>query len=328
MRKGMPLMIAAVLLAAALSAAADEGVLLRYKWQAGQQIQYDLSIHAHGSIGTAQGPANPAFHEIDMRTGMPLFLKVEELGDDGTATVRVLLGLMTVDMTIDGQGPMHTELDPVEGKVRAPNGQEVPLPPQMVQVLREGIALQIDPRGQVKKVLGAEKFTQVLSGFAGRMGNQFQQLTMSFTPLLPEGAAKPGAEWKVKLPMPIGPGAQDAIELDVQMAYKGIEERGGVRCHKLTMVASAEGVNHSSKPPEGKQGLAVELTDYSVHSEFTYWLSAEDCSLVAAEGTVRQDGTVHATGQVTIGQTQQPVDTTMVFDGFVQEIAVERVEGE
>lgn len=195
----------ALLIVLAASAQQDaDRVLLRYQWNAGDEITWQVTSETTGTVlvrDRTKDPVEEQTQDIWTSTSVPLTLAVESVDADGNGTVSYRMGVMEMDMTMQGQ-QMYMRIDPEAGTMTV-NGEEQPLPGPMMGAMLQDMTMVISPRGEMLEVQLPEgaPFGGMFPGFdmtqMMRMGQQWQA-TFHEQPI-------PVAySWGSSMPMPFG----------------------------------------------------------------------------------------------------------------------------
>lgn len=213
-------MVAAALLMLGLSvsmAAAQNGLLLRYKYTAGAVDAYVLKGTLAGAMSApGQGTPMPLNGTVDGG----YTIKTTSVSDQGVAAQETTLGRMQVSMDLMGLSTLII-IENGQASVTV-NGQPMELPKDLPGMSAFGapIKTKVDARGRVLKV--------DLSAL-GDLGSGFDpSVIQEINILFPEAAVSPGQTWSnlIKLPLKI---KDQALELRISYTYTlvGIEQYQG-----------------------------------------------------------------------------------------------------
>lgn len=249
---------------------AQEAVELRYKWQPEQVLRYQLT--GGGSMNTSllgapNMPAGPIPMEMEM--SMDWHAKVQEVADDGSASVAQTFDRMTMNSTIMN---MKTEMSLAEGKVSMTrNGQPAAIPAQQqssMELLTKPMVMRIAPTGKVLEYKGEmmKALQAMMPGMelGQMMGGGIQGPGMIF----PDYAVGPGDTWtqtvKTKMPVLGGMGMSGNFEISATTKYTmmEVETKNGCR------IASVKSLTQFEVPagpltlvPNAKQpGFKITMT--------------------------------------------------------------------
>jgi len=130
---------------------AGDRVLLRYKWNVGEEVSWAISTEGGGdqvnSDLTKEPPTEDAMNlALDMK--MPMHQTVEAVDEEGNGSLAYQMGVMEVDVQAGAQPAQHVVIDPAAQKMIV-GGEERPLMPPMLGFLGEPIRMVVSPRGEV-----------------------------------------------------------------------------------------------------------------------------------------------------------------------------------
>lgn len=130
---------------------AADRVLLRYKWNVGEEVTWAISAEGAGeqvnSDLTKEPPTEDAINlALDMK--MPMHQTVEAVNEEGNGSLAYQMGVMEVDVQAGAQPAQHVVIDPAAQKMIV-GGEEMPLPAPMLAFLGEPIRMVVSPRGEV-----------------------------------------------------------------------------------------------------------------------------------------------------------------------------------
>lgn len=323
----------AVMVVGAVLAQQDEAVLLRYKWEAGQRLAWDLTARTTGKVGIVGGEGTGQTLDIATVFSTSLFSDVLEVMDDGSARVRASFGTMSVDTELPNGQTLTVHIDPATGKVTvaAPQGaqqvqQQIPGP--MAKILSEGFVMLVTDRGVIRKVEGMDELMATMARIAGPRASTSNLTDMInwIEPRLPEDTVKPGDHWTRDFPPIFGikAGAAPKANMAIKHTYVGPSTVEGVKCAKVTAEMEASGIDFTVPAEATYTGLSVELKNLSIQMFFTYNLSLDDGHLVSGTGQIRETGTVRTFGTLKVGDEERPYDQTVHLDGVTIKIDVSR----
>jgi hypothetical protein len=214
---GAAAMIWLVLAAAAAAQGPDEAVLLRYRFQPGQEFRYRMTLTGDmgmtmGGVGLPPGAVPPKI-PVTMKSTYEMVQKVKSVSPEGVATVSI--GFDKLDTAMAFMGMNVTSRVGSGGKVETlMNGQPMPTPGGADVVLPNPLAeVTIDPTGKVtganpdslkalNQLAGGQNLTGMFGGNMPGMGGL----------ILPSQPVKPGDTWESKsamqmpVPLPAVPG--------------------------------------------------------------------------------------------------------------------------
>ena len=155
------------------AAPAAGSVTLRYKFRTGQVLSYRLSLDTDGTVTNPSGTGIPIKQHMDMS----LHQTVKSVSPtDGSATMLTQVDALTMTL----------------------NGQNIQLPAQVQQQMRQAITTTMTPTG---KVIGFKTPT----GATGMVpGLSFNPMDMQNLRALPDGPIAAGGTWNSKFEAPSG----------------------------------------------------------------------------------------------------------------------------
>lgn len=180
----------------------EGAVELRWKFRAGQELRYEVAQQTTTQIrGMSQ----------DQTTTTTYLWKVENLAEDGTATVR----MKYESLRVKASGLQEFEYDSRKDK-EPPANQSVQIQSKLVG---QSFTLKMTPAGRVKEVKGFDKILdrmledqpeeqrELARGMLEQMftGKTMESMFQQMTPALPEKKVSVGDTWKsgftFRLPM-------------------------------------------------------------------------------------------------------------------------------
>ncbi|GEM_PF-4034967 len=181
-------LVALTVLVAACGAWAqdDERVLLRYQWNAGEDIVWDVTAEATGTVITRdlkKDPVEETTVPVWTRVMMPITLSVESVDGEGNGTIAYKLGQMQMDVQAEGR-QMYMVFDPETGKMTA-DGEEVPLPEGMDAMMGTSFRMVMSPRGQLLEMELPEAMEAFMAG-AGANMMQWMRMSQQWSATFPE----------------------------------------------------------------------------------------------------------------------------------------------
>ncbi|MCD6350961.1 MAG: hypothetical protein J7M26_02480 [Armatimonadetes bacterium] len=331
--------IAMVVTTAGLALAQDDqAVLLRYKWEKGEHLDWDMTMHVTGRFGIVEGPQAGTSLDLDNTMAMTIFADVVEVLDDGSAWVKMTLGEMNIESTLPNGQTVNIALDLASGKVRilAPGGNqpvEQDLPKEVSEIFGQGFTMRITDRGEVKELKGAEKLKAMLERMGGPQASAIDiTQTMNWIePYLPEKPVKPGDTWEQEKPnifgMPGAAGAQGNKPFIIRFKHAGYSVVDGVRCVKIETTFEASGVDMSVATAQtAATGLHQQLKGMSMRMSMVNLFSLEDHHVQSVKGTIHESGTVHQEGTIEINGREVQLNQTFQLDDVTVEIEAQRAK--
>jgi len=191
-----------VALGAATAAAAQEGVVLAFKFTPGEVQEYDVSFSGSGGLRAPDGEVAA----MGMQGSCRLKVTVVEVRPDGSARLALLVPRAESRMTI---GEESGRFSYANGQVRwYANGREqAPPDADIGQVPMLGVPLEFiaSPRGQILDVIipNIQDLAEMQQMVPGLGAPQLKNLG---EPLFPEGPVQVGETWRRSVTMmPLGP---------------------------------------------------------------------------------------------------------------------------
>lgn len=255
-----------------------ERVLLRYRWNTGDEITWQVGSETTGSVtmrDLTKDPVEEQTQEIWTATSLPLTLTVQSVDADGNGAISYRMGPIEMDMTMQGQ-QTYMRIDPEAG-VMTVNGEEQPLPEPMMSAMRQSITMVISPRGEMLDVQFPEG--SPMTAMPGFDMTQWMRMGQQWQATLPEQPVPVGYRWGSSMPMPFGAGtgaaaaaegeaaanaeAAEAPAATVIFTLAGWETVGEAQCVRIDMVGAMDleelplpmgpGMGMGAGTPEGMQ---------------------------------------------------------------------------
>ncbi len=323
-----------LLVPAALAVAQDdEPILLRYKWETGQRLDWEMTGRVTGRIAMVEGPQAGQTLDINSTFSMGLFTDVLEVAADGSARTRMTFGSMNIQTTLPNGQLLSMDMDLAAGKVRVvpqQGGQviEQDLPEALTKLFGAGFVTRVTNRGEIVEVEGAQELQAMLAKMAGPQANAFNitEAMNWIEPLLPEGPVKTGDTWVQEKPALLGldGAATAAAPFVIQYRHDGYTMLEGVRCVKINSSIEASGIEFSTTAAPGALGLSQDVKGMSIRANMLNCLSLDDGHLVSLQGQVEQTGTMHQEGTLTVGDQNVDVNQTIAFDALTVHLQASR----
>lgn len=221
----------------------EERVLLRYQWNAGEEIVWDVVTETSGTMvmrDLTKDPVEETMLPIWSRVMMPMTLTVESVDDDGNGTVVYELGTMQMDVQAEGR-QVYMEFDPATGAMTM-DGQQMPVPGGMQAGMAGPYRMVISPRGEVLDIELPEGLAMM--GLAGGADmTQWMKMSQQWSATFPEEPVYADYVWSTQFDAPLGTPAEEVAEGDAgdepagdgAMVYcmTGTRLVGGVDCVTL-----------------------------------------------------------------------------------------------
>jgi len=232
--------VAVLLLCGSVAQATGQGnkwVRLRYRFKAGQRLEYAINMTMSGDIGVSGAGAQESM-PMNMKMKTNLRMDVSDVDREGTATVKMTYDEINMDMQTMGESMnmrmnasglkvysggmlLYDSATETGGEDQFPMGQMfgiggMPGGMQLTDLFGKGITAKITKLGQTT-MPGMQQMLP--EGFMGVGG--FEQMA------LPEKLMRPGDKWNTDLDI----GGIMAVR--AQNALQEIEEYQGKRCAKI-----------------------------------------------------------------------------------------------
>ena len=211
-------------------------VLLRYKWNVGEEVTWTISAEGGGEQVNSDLTKEPPTEEginlaLDMT--MPMHQTVEAVDEQGNGSLAYQMGVMEVDVQAGAQPPQHVVIDPAAQKMIV-GGEEMPLMPPMLAFLGEPMRRVVSPRGEV---LSTQLPIDLELFFGTSQFSPLQALqTMPAAQMvLPEEPIGIGYTWAKTTEVRLGP-ASEQPEADDEQAEPGPPEQAEAPGLTLTML--------------------------------------------------------------------------------------------
>lgn len=302
-KKGASVVVVTLLLCSL--AIAQNAQPLRYNWQAGQTLTWQVLIEGNGNTTISMGGQSmPSPQSLKLQAIM--VAQVLEVSPDKQAKVNVRLGPLEYSLQMGQAPPMSGKVDPDAGtgQLNAVQMTQFGMQPQTVQVpaevltaLKTGFLAIVDDRGEPKGQEGIERFMQAvatLQGGAAIMG-PIQALLIT----LPAEPLAPGQQWQVQTPA-----VQGLPPQTIQFRYAGVENFANVPCHKIESILQLTLQNMPM--PQMMPGLSGTVTTATSKIQNTHWLSAQDSHVLAFQSLASEESQAKMTMQMATPQGAAP----------------------
>jgi hypothetical protein len=249
----VPWAISVVLACLLAARVAPAQKVLRWKFQAGQQLNYQLEQRMKQELTP---PNSPAMQFSTVQT-MTMKWEVKSIQEDGTAIVEQTVDRFRTKME-SPQGIM-LEYDSASGK--EPEGLGKMLLPMLQALLNRPILLTYTPRGEIKEMKLPNGFMEKINQLAG--GGQFGQLfsedwmkQLSNMSVLAEGPVEPGQTWQNEATMSNPVVGQ--MKVITKSRYEGTVERDG---RSLDRISTTIQFVPENKEQPGIVGIREQTSD-------------------------------------------------------------------
>jgi hypothetical protein len=331
-------LIAAALVvgACAVWAQQPEEYLLRYKWNQGDQITWNVTSETTGTVivrDLTKDPVKTTEAPIWSRMMMPMTLTVEEVDAEGDATIVYEIGTMQMDIEAEGE-TTYICIDPEAGTMTV-DGEEQALPPGASSGMSGPYRMVITPRGDVKEMELPEGLSAMMGGTSGFDLDQWMKMSQGWAVAFPEEPVGVGHVWGAAMepPLPLqGNGDTDAAPPgDVAVLYRllgarGLGDRQVVQIEMLgaldfeTFPLPAMAMMGSGGPGSG---LEISMGPMHISISGTINFDPEAGELVASDAGVIMDMVQHTQGTVETPEGPQEVDLETIVRDMTVDSTVE-----
>lgn len=313
----------------------DGKVLLRYKWNAGEEVCFQVAVEAEGEMVmtdmTKEPPEENGMY-ISQTVNMPLYTTIEAVDEEGNGTVAYQMGIMEMDMTAGDQPTQHIVIDPV-AKTMTVNGEPAPLPDTALGYFGGSFRMVMSPLGEVLSFETPEAQGD-LPDMMGLSATQFARMARTSQMQLPAEPIREGYSWAQTVDLSTPRGAQEGEETEEEaqaapmtmtMVYTlvGFETVGEVQCAKIEIVGAMD-MTMTVSPPAEDADLTVQMAPmhFSMHG-FTYFDPEAGC-VVRAEGDQIMELHQETQGQVKAGGETHDINMIMTTEDFRTNTVVTR----
>ncbi len=291
----------ALCLASSAFAQGGDRILLRYQWNAGDEITWQVVSETTGTVtmrDLTQDPVAENTMEMWTRATMPMTLVVESVDADGNGTISYRLGVIDMD-TVQGGQQQYIQIDPDAGTMTV-NGEEQELPGQMMPGMLGDMKLVISPLGEMLDVQMPEGTD--MSGFFGGMDMaQLMRLSQQSQMTFPEQPVSVGYSWGTSVAAPFGAEVSDMFDTTVVATLAGLETVDGVQCARIDMVGAMDiaelpmGLGMAGRGPL-PEGLEMVMGPMHISIQGSFLFDPAAGKLVSAQATVLMDMDQHISG--------------------------------
>jgi hypothetical protein len=262
-------------LAVALTAAplAAQEATLRYRWTAGEEVRYRISLETNSIVSGMPGMGDMT---VDQTLAQVIKIAVADVAADGTATLRQTFESVKMDMN----GPMGRIAYDTASPPTAPNPMTEPLKQVLGAMVGQTITVVQAPDGTVRKVEGASAIVARITsgmpqdpaaaaltqGLKSMLSDDAMRATLeqSFSKL-PAGPVKSGDTWNGEIS--IGNDMIGKINGAVTFTLKALE---GPADAALARIAVSMVMKQVTAPPAGPNDMKVQLGDSRGQGEMTF----------------------------------------------------------
>ncbi len=311
--------LATLVASAAFAQQPLERVLLRYGWEAGDELVWDMESEVTGEVTIedhAQDPPSEQYMTMWVQAISPVVIAVESLDAEGNATIAYSIGRIAIDMAMGGE-QQYIVMDPESGTMTV-DGEEVPMPPQSAMpgfaapmtmvVSNRGEVLEFDPGT-------AEGVATTFGGVPGMDLSTWMQEMRQSQMVLPEEPVPVGYVWAGTLRLPFGEGT-NAMEATMVYTLSAMERVEGVECARIDLAGAVDfdemmpGALMGALSAGGEQP-EIETVMGPGHMSIsgTTWFDPARGQPVRSEVDVLMDLAQRIHGTVTTPEGEQQVDT-------------------
>ena len=328
MTKRIVTAMAVLLISATVSPAQDlDGkVLLRYKWNAGEEVSFQVAIEAEGEMFmtdmTKEPPEETGMY-LSQTISMPLYVTIEAVDEEGNGTVAYQMGIMEMDMTANDQPAQHIVIDPV-AKTMTVNGEPAPVPATVLGYFGAVFRMVMSPLGEVLS-FEAPDTERDLSDMMGLSATQFAQMARTSQMQVPEDPIREGYSWAQTVDLSTPRTPQEGEEADpaeptpmtMTMVYTlvGFETVGEVECAKIEIVGAMD-MAMTIAPPAEAADLTVHMGPTHVSMRGFAYFDLEAGCVVSTEIDQIMKLHQHTQGQVKAGGETHDINMIMTQEDF------------
>jgi len=325
---------AVVLTGLAWSQDLGERVLLRYKWNAGEQVTWRVTTEGGGDMLVQDLTKHPPQEQrINIFTVayMPMYQTVEAVDEQRNGTVSYQMGPMEIDVQAAGQ-QQHMVMDPAANTMTV-NGQQVPLPETMHAFLGQPMRMVMSPLGELIDYQVPFPFQQFFDMSQFSPG-QFMQMSGNSQMQFPVEPVGVGYTWaqssEIKLPTPaqqenVQQQPLEPLPITMTMVYTlaGFEMVEGAHCANIEMVGAMDMTEAMTmKPPAPGADMTVQVGPSHYSMRGVTYFDYEAGSVVRAEVTMGMNMQQETRGQVTHAGETHNIHTQMCFENFEFKVAI------
>jgi len=314
----------------------DGKVLLRYKWNAGEEVTLKVANVSEGDMLTTDMTKEPP-EETDMYiktvNSMPLYQTIEAVDEEGNGTIAYQMGIMEMDITAGDKPPQHIIMDPV-AKTMTVNGEPTPMPKTGLGYFGGSFRMVMTPLGEVLSFEAPEAEGNP-SDIMGLSPRQFAQMARASQMQFPAEPIREGYSWAQTVDLSAPQAAQEggdaeaeaaeAAPMTMTMVYTlvGFETVGEVECAKIEIVGAMD-MTMTVSPPMENADLTVQMgpAHFSM-SGFTYFDPEAGC-VVKTELNQIMDLQQETRGQVKAGGQTHDINMITTIEDFRQHTLVTR----
>jgi hypothetical protein len=331
-------LIAAALVVAACAVCAqeDEQYLLRYKWDQGDQITWNVTSETTGTVivrDLTKDPVKETQSPIWSRMMMPMTLTVEDVDAEGNATIVYEMGTMQMDIEAEGE-TMYICIDPEAGTMTV-DGEAQALPPGAATGMSGPYRMVITPRGDVGEMELPEGLSAMMGGISGFDLDRWMKMSQGWAVAFPEEPVSVGHVWGAAMepPLPLqADGDTDAAPPgDVAVLYRLLGARG-LGDRQVVQIEMLGAMDFETFPMPmigampggpGMENFQVSVGPMHISISGTIDFDPEAGELVASDVTVIMDMVQHMKGTVETPEGPQEVDLETIVRDMTVDSTVE-----
>jgi hypothetical protein len=349
MTKRIFVVIATAVIITGLAWSQDLGdrVLLRYTWNVGEQLTWNVSIEAEGDLLTTDLTKEPTEEQrvYMVRTmNMPIYQTIEAVDEEGNGTVGSHIGLLDIEVNVDDRPTQYIVIDP-KAKTMTVDGEQAPMPEAALGFLGVEFRMVMSPLGEVLK-FDAPFAQEQLFDMAGISLSDFAQMNQASQIQFPVEPIQEGYTWAQTKELRAPLTSEDQEEEDAEdeaadaeheaaappplamtMVYtlEGFETMDDVNCAKVELVGAMDMREpfrvHSTA---GGADLTVETGPAHVSMHGFIYFDPEAGCMVKSEVDSIMDVRQTTQGQVQAGDQTRDVNLIVNIEGLVQRVTVTR----
>ncbi|MGI5817768.1 MAG: hypothetical protein ACOX9R_06680 [Armatimonadota bacterium] len=302
----------------------DERVLLRYHWNPGEEIVWDVTSETTGAMimrDLTKDPVEETVTSVWNRVVMPITLFVENVDEDGNATVTYQMGVMEMDVEAEGR-QQYIRIDPQAGTMTV-DGEPAPVPEQMLAGMAGSFRMVISPQGEMID-MDVPEGLRALMGASGMDMEQWMKLSQGWAASFPEEPIGIGRVWGASMtpPLPVEGDAEGALappgELTVLYRLLGSRVVNGVECAQIEMLGVMDFETLPTPGADAMPGVwgaldGVEMTigPMNVSISGTIDFDSVGGRLIASDASVIMDMTQRVKGTIPAPEGAQDVEVDM-----------------
>jgi hypothetical protein len=283
-------MVAAVIaVGLAWGHAAEDRLLLRYKWHAGEQAAWLLGGEVTGSTVTRDMTQEPPSERSDggsFTIESVIYQTTDAVTEEGTATVTYQIGTVDMEAQLDDGSKHYIPVQGQEGRLLI-DGAEEPGADPVTAALLQLTAMVLSSRGELLPPARPLNLDELIMGACSTAG--CLQIMRGSQVVLPEPRIGVGYAWAHTAEVLLKPeahsaeaagedaGAAHRMTLTVVYTLAGLETVEGVQCAKIEMAGAldlAQSLSTSRPQPHSASTRMTGALHESVHAIVHFDLEA------------------------------------------------------